>query len=395
MSSSEKRTIKINPELFKVSDKNISRKKRSNSELKIKVKSNEKPVRNKTLRRNVMKMIREKQMEEYKKLFNKKEPVKEKPTKTEEFKTDFEKSLKYFENLSENQKKTENLSENQTTKNRINIHNSTFKRQPEKNQENFENTVSNILPDVFNNIIVPSTSIIPMQINKEPFILPPPPKYGCLKNGSLPTYRKWTNSTQRNYGGESVNQYRENPIIQENRENLNIQENQNSTEPQVYNNNDNTDNNNGGSTYQKQTILSEMKKDLLEKKQKLQKKKFREKTDQPKLKYMKRKKTFNRTYHLGRSKIAPKIGVLVSNKTIRQRISTNALHLKQIPMPEVKKFLVKKGFIKVGSLAPNDVLRQLYESANLICGEIENHNPENLLFNYFNTNDNYTDQKEK
>ena len=400
MSSSEKRTIKINPELFKVSEKNSSRKKRSNSDLKIKVKSNEKPIRNKTLRRSVMKMIREKQAEEYKNLIGngkKKESVQEKPTKIDEFKTDFEKSLKYFENLSDNQKKIENL-ENQKTKenkNRINSYNSTFKRQPENNQEFSENSVSNVLPDIFNEVIVPATSVLPIQINREPFRLPPPPKYGCLKNGALPTYRRWTNTTQRNFGGTQINQSIEQN--RGNRENIIIQENQNSNYSGPILNNDNNNNNNnninndninGGSTYQKQTILSEMKKDLLEKKQKLQKKKLREKSEQPRLKYMKRKKTFNRTYHLGRSKTAPKIGVLVSNRTIRQRISTSALQLKQTPMPEVKKFLVKKGFIKVGSLAPNDVLRQLYESANLICGEIENHNPENLLFNYFNTNDN-------
>jgi hypothetical protein len=395
MSSSEKRTIKINPELFKFSDKNTSRKKRSNSDLNIKVKPNEKkPVRNKTLRRNVMKMIREKQMEEYKNLFGngkKKDSVQEKPTKIEEFKTDFENSLKYFENLSDNQTKQENQENQQNKENQFkkNIHNSTFKRQsdvPIQTQQFFENTVSNILPDVFNDVIVPTTTILPMQINKEPFKLPAPPKYGCLKNGSLPTYRRWTNSTQRNYGGGQQN--RENLLNQPIQENLNTY----SAPLQPTNNNNNNhindiNNINGGSTYEKQTILSEMKKDLLEKKKKLQKKKSPEKSNQPRLKYMKRKKIYNRTYHLGRSKIAPKIGVLVSNKTIRQRISTNALQLKQTPMPEVKKFLVKKGFIKVGSLAPNDVLRQLYETANLICGEIENHNPENLLFNYFNSND--------
>jgi hypothetical protein len=42
------------------------------------------------------------------------------------------------------------------------------------------------------------------------------------------------------------------------------------------------------------------------------------------------------------------------------------------------------GFIKIGTNAPNDVLRQMYENTKLICGEVKNHNPENLLYNYFN-----------
>jgi hypothetical protein len=57
--------------------------------------------------------------------------------------------------------------------------------------------------------------------------------------------------------------------------------------------------------------------------------------------------------------------------------------LKNIPIAEVRKYLLKHGFIKVGTNSPNDVLREMYENAKLICGEIKNHNPENLLYNYF------------
>lgn len=66
-----------------------------------------------------------------------------------------------------------------------------------------------------------------------------------------------------------------------------------------------------------------------------------------KIKYLKRKKIFKRTYHLGRSKSG--IGVLVSNKTIRNRVVTQSQLLKQTPIQDVRKFLIKKGFIKVGS----------------------------------------------
>jgi hypothetical protein len=58
--------------------------------------------------------------------------------------------------------------------------------------------------------------------------------------------------------------------------------------------------------------------------------------------------------------------------------------LRQIPIQEVRKYLIKKGFIKVGTTAPNDVLRKMYESVSLICGEVQNHNPENLLYNFMN-----------
>jgi hypothetical protein len=109
------------------------------------------------------------------------------------------------------------------------------------------------------------------------------------------------------------------------------------------------------------------------------KKKSENKSDN-KIKYLKRKKIFKRTYHVGRCNNG--VGVLVSNKTIRTRISTEAQLLKQTPIQDVRKFLIKKGFIKVGTNAPNDVLRKMYESVSLVCGEVQNHNQENLLYNF-------------
>jgi hypothetical protein len=102
------------------------------------------------------------------------------------------------------------------------------------------------------------------------------------------------------------------------------------------------------------------------------------------MKYGKRKKTIRRTYKLGKSRITPKVSVLISNKTVRKNISTKTEKLKQIPIDEIRSILIKKGFIKVGSLATNDILRKMYESMLLVCGEVENHNPDNLLYNYFN-----------
>ena len=101
-------------------------------------------------------------------------------------------------------------------------------------------------------------------------------------------------------------------------------------------------------------------------------------------KYLKQKKTLRRTFYVGKSKKFSKIGVLVSNRTIRKERTTQAHLLKQESIQNIKKFLTKKGFITVGTTAPNDVLRQMYENIHLIGGDIYNHNPENLLFNYLN-----------
>jgi hypothetical protein len=98
-----------------------------------------------------------------------------------------------------------------------------------------------------------------------------------------------------------------------------------------------------------------------------------------------RRKTLRRTYKIGKSKNTPKVSVLISNKTIRNQISNKSQMLKQTPIYDIKKHLIKNGFIKVGSIAPNDVLRKMYETSMLMCGEIHNYNPDNLLYNYFNS----------
>ena len=97
------------------------------------------------------------------------------------------------------------------------------------------------------------------------------------------------------------------------------------------------------------------------------------------------KRTIKRKYHVGKSKKYPQISVLVSNRTIRNNTNLKKSELKQTPLPEVKKYLIKHGFIKVGAQTPIDILRQMYENASMICGEVQNNNPENLLYNYFNS----------
>ena len=100
------------------------------------------------------------------------------------------------------------------------------------------------------------------------------------------------------------------------------------------------------------------------------------------------KRTVRRTYKTGKSRLKPCISVLLSNKTMRSKVMQKESDLKHIPIDEIKKYLIKHGFIKVGTNTPNDVLRKMYESALLICGEVTNYNSETLTYNFIN-NDNY------
>jgi len=101
-----------------------------------------------------------------------------------------------------------------------------------------------------------------------------------------------------------------------------------------------------------------------------------------KMHYPKQRKTIRRTFKVGKSKNKPLVGVLISNKTMRSNITTKKQLLNQTSIDEIKRYLVKNGFIRLGSTSPNDVLRKMYETAMMMCGEIHNHNPDNLLYNY-------------
>jgi hypothetical protein len=96
----------------------------------------------------------------------------------------------------------------------------------------------------------------------------------------------------------------------------------------------------------------------------------------------KRKRTTLRRFQVGKPEGARKISVLVSNRTIRSQISTKSQLLCQVPIQEIRKYLIKNGFIKVGSVATNDVLRAMYNSAVMMCGEIRNTNKNVLLHNF-------------
>jgi len=89
-------------------------------------------------------------------------------------------------------------------------------------------------------------------------------------------------------------------------------------------------------------------------------------------------------YKLGKKKDAKHIGLLIKNRETQKKIKQEVSQLKQQPIQDVKNFLREKNLIKLGSQAPNDVLRKLYEDS-MLAGEITNTNSNNLVHNYLNT----------
>lgn len=340
----EKKLLKINLSDFSFSN---NKTKKSNPDKKpegnIRVRNaNAKKQTNTLRKKSLLNLIRQHQQKQYdmETNFTKHESIREQQANT--FNKEFDEAKNYLNAIAE--KRTSSVS----IPNTHNHHHNTI-----KHYSSIEPTPMSLNMAMDTQIKPTSTveTVSPTNLNDQPV-------YGCLKNGNLPTYRNYMNKTLSN---------REPLIIGEDVDRSSLY-------------NVSKDSNANQISYSSSSL--ENKVPSLYKKEEPQISLFSNNVKKPKK--MQQRKTIRRKHKVGRSKYYSKIGVLVSNRTIRNTISNQIQQLKMVPIHDVRSYLIKNGFIKVGSNTPNDVLRKMYESALLICGEVKNHNPDNLLYNFFN-----------
>ena len=89
--------------------------------------------------------------------------------------------------------------------------------------------------------------------------------------------------------------------------------------------------------------------------------------------------TTKRFIHLGKKN--GKVGVLIKNQKTRKKILKDSNTLKKRPLSKIKDYLRKHNLIKIGSTAPETIIRSIYENS-FLAGDIYNKNVDTLLHNY-------------
>lgn len=288
--------IIINPNFLKVDGKGKTKKRKERPDLRMSIKPND-------IKKKLMAKIKYHQQQ---KSLEKTQPgvLKEE----EKFSKDFNKQIDYLEKIIGKKREKKRRRKNKTVKRDL---------KPQSN-----------------------VSVLPM-----PDTLIKEPPYGCLKNGTKPTYSQY-HKTLKNREKVRITDIKTNvPII--------------GNTPII---------GNMQAIKTRQNNLAELKSKIATPK----------KVD----KIVTVKKTI-KIYKLGKNKKTRSISVLIKSGKTRKIVKDEHTVLRKKCLAEIKQYLRKHNLIKIGSSAPEDVIRKLYEDS-FLAGDIYNKNPENLLHNYLN-----------
>ena len=396
-----KKTIDINPDLFSVGGK--TRKNREKKQ-----KSNNVPlISPNVLKNKLLKRIKEHKIKETEGLENNKkkllQPSNISNTNTtskpnlvdlEEYTDEFNDSINYLQTLSKQKKENEQKVINEANKQRMKA------ELERKTLRNYQSLISS--PTILENTNLPHVNIdLPKEL--EEFSVPQDPQiilsrpynvdnnvpYGCLKGGIKPSYKDW-NKTQKNMiVTDPKLSVVINPIVSERENRLNnlkskIKEKQSinglqtyiTTTPQIENNTiaNNTIANNtiANNTIANSSINNTINNAVVNTTSPIitggeQNKQFL-------------KRTIRKKYILGKTKNNRSVGILIKDRNTRKQVLTAQRELKKKSINDIKTYLKDHNLIKVGSNAPNDVIRKMYE-ASMLAGEITNSNSDTLLYN--------------
>jgi hypothetical protein len=369
------KTISINPGLFSIGGSKTKKNRDKKQMPSIKPLISPSVLKNKLLKR-----IKEHKQRETENLENNKRTLSEPKEKNEKineisaYSDEFSDSINYLQTLSNQQK--------------INNEKINYEKQKQKRREELERKtikhfqpINNSISQQIVNVDLPEELRQPLiNVNTESFTSDKTQvPYGVLKGGLKPTYREW-NKTQRN----------------------NVVLNPNSAliiEGSIFNK-EKSERENRLNNLREKLKFKQLEETNKINDEIMMAQKLDQKTVIPNVPNVPEiidvntsmneciiatkkitKKTIKRKYTLGRSKIKKSVSVLIKDRGTRKKILNAQKELKRKSINDVKIYLRDHNLIKIGSNAPNDVIRKLYESA-MLAGEITNSNAETLLHNF-------------
>jgi hypothetical protein len=216
-----------------------------------------------------------------------------------------------------------------------------------------------------------NTSLLPTSTTFSPIKLSDDAPYGCLKGGKKPTFRMYNKTIKNNLRFSSndgtysdrqtklkelQNKHSNKKTFFENDGGSKNNDNDNDNDNHNDNHNDNDNDNENDNYNDNNNNNNDDKKSRNMRRTKIRKK-FR--------------KTITKKFKLGKQPGTNIVGVLIKNNDTRKNIQKEHGLLKSKQLGEVKKYLVEKNLIKIGSTAPPGVIRNIYE-ASMLSGEVEN-----------------------
>jgi hypothetical protein len=292
----------------------------------------------------------------------------------------FSDSLQFLDNLARDKEETKKEKKNTTLKK---------KQQPDTNA--YMNIATELPPELDWNTIMPqliqtipqapmpasmaAPPTVPMQapavqasaVQAPAWTAAPQPSYGNLKKGTKPTYRTWLRTTQK-----------QKPVA---KQTINILEDIQApaievpTEVAAQTHSITLGEATAPSAVDEPPAMPEplaMAEPVA----------VADKPYTPSLKPRRKRITRTLKYKLGKHANGT-VSVLIKNSQTRRKVQTEQALLKQKSILDIKNHLRSNNLLKVGSNAPSDVLRQLYEQS-ILAGQIENKAKDTLIHNYFN-----------
>jgi hypothetical protein len=382
--SNLRKTIQINPNLFKIGGK--SRKNKGEK----RASPNVKPIISPNLLKN--KLL--KRIKDYKQTSEQKEQT--------EYTDEFNDSLEYLKSLTV-QKKADEFKK-KTIRN--NLH---YKTSPTLSQNYQPQPIQHVdldsakislhldLPEELKDpmpIPMPTfalaPALAPISHNiSEPYKLDRDVPYGCLKNGFKKTFRNYKAPTTPSVSVEplSMRELKLKQLREKMKQSSPLQIKENVSMPiQLLDEHVKLSrlDNNSYSSY------SNQKQSQVQQPQQSQPQQSQPQQSQPQQQQEPIKQTIKKTtirkYRLGKSKTHRVVGILIKDNNTRKKILNAHKELKKTQMNVIKKYLNEKNMIMCGSNAPNDVLRKMYEML-MLSGEFHNNNKDIMLHNFLKTND--------